>query len=124
MDKHLTAPFKKQLLAQRAALLRQMAEQRGGSVSRAEVAAEHFEHPEDSPAQVSTERELEFALDERETAELAQLDEALARIEAGKYGICVACGTDIPANRLHATPEAARCLACQGQMEHKRAGAA
>jgi DnaK suppressor protein len=124
MDKHLTTSFRKQLLDQRAALLQQMSEQRGGTVSRADVAAEHFEHPEDSPAQVSTERELEFALDERETAELAQLDEALKRIDTGTYGQCVDCGTDIPAARLHAAPEAARCIACQAKHEHRYASAA
>jgi DnaK suppressor protein len=124
MDKHLTAPFKKQLLAQRVALLQQIAEQRGGTVSRADVAAEHFEHPEDSPAQVTAERELEFALGERETAELDQLDEALHRIEAGTYGLCIACGAEIPADRLHAAPEVSRCIACQGQREHRHAGSA
>lgn len=124
MNKHLTDPFKKQLLAQRLSLLQQMAEQRGGTVSRADVAAEHFEHPEDSPAQVSAERELEFALGERETAELDQIDEALQRIEAGTYGQCIACGIDIPAARLHAAPEVARCIACQDKQEHRHAGAA
>jgi DnaK suppressor protein len=124
MDKHLTPPFKKQLLAQRAALLQQMSEQRGGPVSRAEIAAEHFEHPEDSPAQVSTERELEFALDERETYELAQIDEALHRIDTGTYGQCIGCGADIPAARLQAAPEAARCIACQAQHEQRLASTA
>lgn len=124
MDKPLYPPFKKQLLAQREALLRQMAEQRGGTVGRAEVAAEHFEHPEDSPAQVSAERELEFALDEHETAELSQIDAALKRIEAGTYGQCTDCGADIPAARLQAAPEAARCIACQSKLEHRHPGAA
>jgi DnaK suppressor protein len=124
MDPHLTATFKKQLLAQRLTLLQQMAEQRGGTVSRADVAAEHFEHPEDSPAQVSEVRELEFALGERETAELAQIDEALQRIEARSYGQCIDCGMDIAAARLHAAPEVARCVACQDKLEHRHAGAA
>jgi DnaK suppressor protein len=124
MDTHLAATFRKQLVAQRTALLQQMSEQRGGVVSRAEIAAEHFEHPEDSPAQVSAERELEFALDERETFELAQIDEALQRVDAGTYGQCVACGADIPAARLRAAPEAARCIACQDKQEHRHAGVA
>lgn len=124
MDKHLTDPFKRQLLAQRQSLLQQMAAQRGGTIGRADVAAEHFEHPEDSPAQVSEVRELEFALGERETAELEQIDEALQRIETGTYGQCIACGSDIPAARLHAAPEAARCIACQDKQEHRHAGAA
>ena len=119
MDTQLTPSFKTQLLAQRRALLQQMAEQRGGTISRADVAAEHFEHPEDSPAQVSAERELEFALGERETAELAQIDEALRRIETGSYGQCIDCGSDIALARLRAAPEVARCIACQDQQEQR-----
>jgi DnaK suppressor protein len=124
MDQHLIPAFKIQLLAQRQSLLQQMAEQRGGTVSRAEVAAAHFEHPEDSPAQLSTERELEFALGERETAELAQIDEALLRIEQGEYGLCVGCGADIPVQRLQAAPEVARCIVCQAKLEQRQVQAA
>lgn len=118
MDKHLTTPFKKQLLDQREFLLAQIATLRGGSVGRAEASAEHFGRPEDSRAQVATERELEFALDARESAELDAVDAALKRIEAGVYGQCTACGVDIPAPRLHAAPEAERCIDCQDKSEH------
>lgn len=117
MDKLQTAPYQQQLLDMRAALLAQISAQRGGTVSRAEAAAEHFGHPEDSRAQVATEREIEFALGERETAELADIDAALARIEAGSYGLCTACGVVIPAARLDASPEAERCIACQEKAE-------
>ena len=82
MDKTQAAPFRQQLLTQQSELLAQLAAQRGGVIGRAEVAAEHFGQPEDPRAQVATERELEFALGERETAHLAAVDAALARIEA------------------------------------------
>ena len=85
MDPHLAAPFRQQLLAQQSALLAQLAEQRGGVIGRAEAAADHFGQPEDPRAQLATERELEFALDERETAHLAAVVAALTRIEAGTY---------------------------------------
>lgn len=113
----LTAPFKQQLLAQRTSLLEQLATLRGGAVGRAEASAEHFGQAEDSTAQVSTEREMEFALDARETDELRMVDAALRRIEAGTYGQCLDCGVEIPAARLHAAPEAARCIACQEKLE-------
>lgn len=112
-----TTPYQTQLLAQRASLLEQLANLRGGSVGRAEASAEHFGRPEDSDAQVNTARDLEFALDERETAELRLVDAALARIEAGTYGQCVDCGVEIPAARLQAAPHAARCIACQEKTE-------
>lgn len=45
-------------------------------------------------------------------AERADLDAALARIDAGTYGFCVACGRRIPVERLQARPMADRCVAC------------
>ncbi len=118
MSTQLTAPFKKQLLEQRAGLLAQLASLRGGTIGRAEASADHFQHPEDPRAQVDVERDLEFALDARESAELDAIDAALKRIEAGTYGVCTDCGVDIPAARLHAAPETPRCIACQEKFEH------
>jgi len=118
MDKQHASPYQQQLLGLRAALLAQIAEQRGGVVSRAEVASDHFGHPEDSGAQLASERELEFALGERETAELSAIDAALARIADGSYGLCTDCGVHITPARLHANPEASRCIHCQEKLEH------
>ena len=119
MDKNQAAPVRQQLLSQQSALLAQLAAQRGGVIGRAEAAAEHFGRPEDPRAQVASERALEFALDERETAQLAAIDAALARMETGAYGECTDCGAHITAARLHATPEAARCVHCQEKFEQQ-----
>lgn len=121
MSTQITAPFKQQLLQQRTSLLAQLASLRGGNVGRAQASADHFGgQKEDSRAQMETERDLEFTLDARESAELDAVDAALKRIEAGSYGVCTDCGTDIPAARLHAAPETPRCLACQDKLEHSR----
>jgi DnaK suppressor protein len=105
------------LLSKRASLLDQLAILRGGNVGRVQASEAHFGRPEDSTAQMATARELEFALDERETAELGQIDAALQRIKLGTYGQCLDCGIEIPAARLRAAPEAARCIACQEKLE-------
>ena len=118
MDKQLSASLKKELLLQRVTLLVQIADLRGGTVGRVEASAEHFGQSEDTRAQASTARDLELALDARETAELAAVDAALKRIEDGVYGLCADCGVVIPALRLHAAPEAARCIDCQERSEH------
>ena len=47
--------------------------------------------------------------------------EALARIEAGTYGVCRDCDNRIPVARLRAKPEATRCIRCQLAFEHGRA---
>ena len=51
-------------------------------------------------------------LRERETVKLALLREALKRMDAGEYGICTACGTTIPFERLFVFPETPECAAC------------
>ncbi len=44
--------------------------------------------------------------------EAEQIMAALARIEAGEYGVCSNCGADIAPARLAALPTATRCIAC------------
>lgn len=44
--------------------------------------------------------------------ELQQITRALARIEAGEYGVCSSCGADIGEGRLKAVPEATLCIKC------------
>lgn len=101
----------------RASLLAHIAQQRGGAISRADAAANHFAHPEDSHAQTITAKDLEFAINERETEELMAIDVALARLQSGHYGQCVDCTKPIAPKRLKATPEASRCMPCQEKFE-------
>lgn len=51
-------------------------------------------------------------LDASEFRELQAIDAALARIEAGTYGICMECGEPIEPERLEALPTATRCIHC------------
>jgi DnaK suppressor protein len=43
---------------------------------------------------------------------LADIDAALDRMRAGRYGYCVDCGTTIPLERLEILPYVARCMSC------------
>jgi DnaK suppressor protein len=51
-------------------------------------------------------------LAEAAASELRQVDDALARMDAGTYGICANCGRPIPAGRLEVRPFAVHCVAC------------
>ncbi len=53
------------------------------------------------------------ALHERAARQLRQVEEALARLDAGTYGLCRQCGRPIDAARLEALPWAAYDLDCQ-----------
>ncbi len=99
MQKQQTESFRSQLVAQRKELLDQLTRLRGGEVPRSEASAEHFGQVEDSRAQVATERAMEYAMDEHETAAIRTIDLALKRIDSGVYGDCMDCGAEIPLQR-------------------------
>jgi DnaK suppressor protein len=65
------------------------------------------------------EREHELALTYNARELLAQNERALARIEAGTYGVCESCGEPIGKARLQAFPRAALCVRCK-QREERR----
>jgi len=56
------------------------------------------------------ERELDVSLEENAELVLREIDDALARIDAGTYGTCAVCGAPIPEERLDAVPYATLCL--------------
>ena len=66
-------------------------------------------------AEQAVERENEEVLDalgEAGRVELRQISAALQRIDKGEYGLCVACGEEIPPKRLEVLPFSDRCVGC------------
>ena len=63
--------------------------------------------------QHSQERELAIGALDRNSTLLRQVREALARIDAGTFGVCAACEEEIKPRRLAAIPWASSCVACQ-----------
>lgn len=124
MSQPISDTYARQLQQMRADLIAQLRAQRGGKVGRAESALDPHEIQSGDWSQVDGERDLAQALDERETAELRAIDEALARIANGTFGLCTDCGAEIPTARLHAAPTTHRCVACQTRYERAHPTAA
>ena len=61
---------------------------------------------------IAFERQQVVALLEQARDRLAEVEAALARREAGSYGICESCGRPIGAERLAARPAARTCIDC------------
>lgn len=59
--------------------------------------------------------EVVDSLDGVVAAELNAIDHALARLDAGRYGLCATCGKKIDAKRLKAVPYADQCQSCMAQ---------
>lgn len=66
--------------------------------------------------------DLQLADIDRHIKEIRNIDAALMRIAAGKYGTCSHCDATIAVDRLEAYPTAKRCHRCQVDHEHNYAG--
>ena len=66
-------------------------------------------------------KDMEFALVQMKADTLSRIDEAVHRLDAGTYGTCAECGTDIAEPRLKALPFAVLCRDCQEREETREA---
>lgn len=71
--------------------------------------------------QASDEQELDL-MAERLTAAsetLADIDDAIERIDAGRFNVCDGCGREIGVRRLSIQPWTSHCVACQRELERE-----
>ncbi len=93
---------------------------------RAEIAAWHISMPirivgdEADIAVLTRIKTHELWLQNDQKQRLAQIDAALARLAAKRYGICERCGEAIAPDRLEAMPLVILCLPCQIKSEKRR----
>ena len=80
----------------------------------------------EEPFDAASIEEAEVAVSsvQRDTEELRDVEDALARLEGGTYGLCVDCGAALPYVRLDAVPEARRCMHCETERERTKASPA
>jgi DnaK suppressor protein len=64
--------------------------------------------------------DIEFALLQIRAETVTRIDEALVRLDAGKYGSCLDCESEIAERRLRALPFAVRCQACEERREEEQ----
>lgn len=65
----------------------------------------------------SNEREIQFELSAIDTKMIQDIDNALAKIEKGTFGLCESCDESILEARLHALPWSRYCVKCQEEAE-------
>jgi RNA polymerase-binding protein DksA len=85
-------------------------------LARCEVIEADLRHPLEAD---SSEQAIDLADDEALKgvddvlrAEIAQIRQALLRIDKGNYGTCTSCGQEIGRKRLISRPIATRCIQC------------
>ncbi len=118
--------FRELLLQERRRVLEELGwiEENYIGKSQADTAGEvstYSIHPADQ-ATDAYERETAYLIESTGTKLLDEIDDALRRIDEGKYGICENCGEEIPKERLEAIPYARLCVKCQAELEARGAG--
>jgi len=88
---------------------------RDGRTDRSQDVRDDLEHTD-----ADSQGEIELALLQMRAETLVRLDEALLRLDAGKYGSCFECEREIAEPRLRALPFAVRCQACEERREEEQ----
>lgn len=115
LKKNELTRFKDLLLAKREALV--------GDVKSMESQAMRASDTDSGPNHMADfgsdayEQDFTLGLIESDEKVITQINDALARLERGDYGICEGCGNEIPPARLEVLPWTAFCIKCQEQNE-------
>lgn len=107
--------IKKKLEKQRAELL---SEAESTIIDKIGRDKESFPDPTDQ-AVAEHDNNFLLRLRGREQKLLKKIDEALARIEGGTYGVCESCGNPISIKRLEARPVTTLCIECKTLQEEE-----
>lgn len=113
LTKKQLADLRGMLLAKRRALVGDMSGMADEALGSASDKGGDLSLMPDHPANIATdnfEHEFTLGLLESERALLAEIDEALARIEQRTYGVCLGTGKPINKARLRAKPWAKYCI--------------
>lgn len=115
MNSNKMQAIKKKLEKQRAELLQ---EAENTLTTKLSMEKESFPDPTDQ-AVAELDNNFMLRLRGREQKLLKKIDEALARIEDGTYGICESCGNPINIKRLEARPVTTLCIECKTMQEEE-----
>jgi DnaK suppressor protein len=81
-------------------------------------AAEGYPDPTDRGS-LESDRNLELRIRDRERKLISKIDEALARIGDGSFGLCEECSEPIAVERLKARPVTTLCIECKAAQEER-----
>jgi len=112
MDKEKLEQFRIQLLAKKEEILNEA----GKTLSEMTDQTSNVPDPNDR-ATIESGRSFELRLRDRERKLVSKIDEAIARIDEGDYGICEDCGEEIGLKRLEARPVTMLCIDCKTVQE-------
>ena len=106
--------FRKQLEAMKGEIISDVEQ------TLTDMTSQHGNIPDPTDrATIESDRDFELRLRGRERKLLDKINQAIARIDNGTYGVCAACEEEIGIKRLEARPVATFCIDCKIQQEQR-----
>lgn len=112
MNKEQLELFRTQLMAKKQEIMMDA----GKTLSEMTDQTSNVPDPNDR-ATLESGRSFELRIRDRERKLLSKIDEAIARIDDGSYGVCEDCGEEIGQKRLEARPVTTLCIDCKTLQE-------
>jgi DnaK suppressor protein len=106
MEADTVSAFREDLVSQRTSLRRELEELGYGNEGLS------YDPNFADSSQVTAERGETEALVTTLTTNLVEIEHAIAKIDAGAYGVCESCHEEIAPARLEAMPAARHCISC------------
>jgi len=117
MDAEFLAHMKNKLQQEKAEIIRNLIHE---DEDFREIAASLDQKDLVDIASTDIDKKLLSVLGAQEVKRLKLIDAALARIENGKFGLCLKTGKPIPRERLEAIPYALYTIEYQNELERRR----
>jgi len=121
-----TEGFKQRLLDMREHMLNRIDnynnDERGGGLGLSmDESIEELSSYDNHPGDIGTEmfeRSKDLALKGDAMLTVRAIDDALEKMQEGRYGVCEVCGKEISTERLDAVPYTTQCVDCKSRDEH------
>ncbi|MBN2407603.1 MAG: TraR/DksA family transcriptional regulator [Elusimicrobia bacterium] len=117
MNKKEIEKLRKELQQQRSELIEELEK-----VKKREESYMNNEVGDDiDKASENIQREILFYFSDHDRHRMDAIDDALQKIDEGRFGICESCGKKIGSDRLNAIPYARLCIKCRPTIENSEA---
>lgn len=115
LDQDKLEYFKEQLMRERESLLQEASK----TISEGVLLEKNNVPDYADIASLEADRLFLLRLRDRERKLIRKIDQTLARIEDGTFGICENCGKEIGEERLKARPVTTLCISCKTKQERQ-----
>jgi DnaK suppressor protein len=113
-------PYRTRILKKKGEILKGLSRELNEGISKGPELKGSFGSDMGDLSALNSDSHLSVSFARRYSSMLRQIDQALARVDEGNYGLCEKCGEKIDKKRLEILPFTPYCVHCQRSVEGER----